>query len=317
MMNCLVEIVECVPNYSLSGDEKIIQEVITPFLRYSDITLLGVESDVFYNRTVVSLLGNPQSIIKALIDSYLVVDIYVDLRSHQGEHPYIGAIDVIPFIPILNSSVSKCTEYSRKLASQLWDKLQVPSYMYNLSATQENRRLLPNIRKGGFRKLSEKIKQAEWQLDFGDGVNERLGVSVIGCRKLLVAYNIDINTMNKKITDDIARSIRESSGGFRAVQAQSARLDNHYQVTINITDYQITSLFTVYQCVEKLAKRNNCEIISSEIIGLVLKEVFDDVVFNATGINDEKLINILENKIKLRDFTNKKFLDNYLLFDKI
>lgn len=317
MSKCLVEIVECVPNYSICSSLEIMDEIVRPFSLSEKITLMGVESDKFYNRTVVSLLGDPNSIVLALVESYKILSKYVDLRGHVGEHPFIGAIDVIPFIPIQNSSIENCTTYSIKLAKLLWEELKVPSYLYSLSASSSNRYRLPDIRSGGFAKIKDKIKKDEWKLDFGDRVHERLGVSVIGCRPLLVAYNIDIATNDKSITDKISQSIRESSGGFKAVQAQSAKFDDHYQVTINIIDYNITSLPKVYKKVESLSKELGCQILSSEIIGLVKKECFSELVDDLYNLSDNDLIKHLETKIKLRNFDATKFLDYYYKFDKI
>ncbi|MFV0255102.1 MAG: glutamate formimidoyltransferase [Erysipelotrichaceae bacterium] len=317
MVNCLAEIIECVPNYSIGNNTEVLKAIVKPFQEEDNIILMGVESDDDYNRTVVSLLGEPTAIIEAIIKSFHCVSEHIDLRNHQGEHPFIGAIDVIPLIPIANINIDKCVEYAKILAQRVLSEVGVSSYLYSYAASAANRVKLPEIRKGGFNNLKYKIQQKEWQLDYGDFLNEKLGVSVIGSRPILVAYNIDINTQDKNITDIISKGIRESSGGLKAIQAQSAKYQGIYQVSINIIDYNITSLWEVYQKVIKLASELQVEVIGCEIIGLVKCEIFKEIVDNYLELSFDQLISELENKIKLRDFSANKFLEYHYKFGKI
>lgn len=310
------QIVEIVPNYSEGKNRVIMEEIISPFQR-EGIYLCLLEMDSDYNRSVVTIVGEIDIVIEGMIASAIIASRLIDLNHQRGEHPRMGAVDVIPLLPIKNISEVDCQKAVIKLAQSISDEAKIPVYLYNKSATKEERKLLPNIRRGEFEGLKEKMKNSNWFPDFGNHEpHPQAGVVAIGVRDPLIAYNIDLNTDNKDRADRIARKIRFSSGGFPFVQAKSAFLKErgNAQVTINLTNYRETSLWSVFHSVMKEAKKNNLSIISSEIIGLVPKEalLLSLPEIKDKGITLEELAFIASKVFLLRDFTQKKILDYYL-----
>jgi len=310
------QIVEIVPNYSEGKNRVIMEEIISPFQR-EGIYLCLLEMDSDYNRSVVTIVGEIDIVIEGMIASAIIASRLIDLNHQRGEHPRMGAVDVIPLLPIKNISEVDCQKAVIKLAQSISDEAKIPVYLYNKSATKEERKLLPNIRRGEFEGLKEKMKNSNWFPDFGNHEpHPQAGVVAIGVRDPLIAYNIDLNTDNKDRVDRIARKIRFSSGGFPFVQAKSAFLKKrgNAQVTINLTNYRETSLWSVFHSVMKEAEKNNLSIISSEIIGLVPKEalLLSLPEIKDKGITLEELAFIASKVFLLRDFTQKKILDYYL-----
>jgi len=214
------KIIECVPNISEGKNREVIDQVIEN-LKKTNVKILDVSMDPDHNRSVITFVGNKESVIDgafAVAESAVKL---IDLRHHKGTHPRMGAVDVIPFIPIKNTSMEECIEISKIVGKKIGEELKIPVYLYAESATKEERKSLPNIRKGEFEGFFEKIKDPNWAPDFGPSeVHPTAGVVAVGAREFLIAYNIYLGTKDVSVAEKIAKSIRESSGGLRFIQAK-------------------------------------------------------------------------------------------------
>ncbi|MBN2394915.1 MAG: glutamate formimidoyltransferase [Candidatus Atribacteria bacterium] len=264
------QIVECVPNFSEGKDLTKIEKIVDPLKHKKGIKLLGYERDEDYNRLVVTVIGEPEPLKEAIIESMGVAIEVIDMRKHQGQHPRMGAIDVVPFIPIKNFSIDEAISLSKEVARIVYDKYNLPVFLYEKSATLSNRENLSEIRKGEFEGMSEKIKKPEWKPDYGSTkIHPTAGVTAVGAREPLIAYNINLNTNNLEIANHIARSIRHKNGGLRYCKAIGVALKERgiVQVSINMTDYTKTPLYRAFELVRIEAKRFGVNVIGSEIVG--------------------------------------------------
>jgi glutamate formiminotransferase len=318
------KIVQCVPNFSEGIKKDIIEKIVEPLKNKPGFKLVSYESDEDYNRTVVTLIGDPDDMIKPLVEFFEQALIHIDMNHQKGEHPRMGAVDVVPFIPINNISIDECIEVAKNISQQISDKLHVPIFLYAQAATQENRISLPSIRKGEFEGMKEKIKEAQWKPDFGNTtIHETFGVTAIGVRSPLIAYNIDLDTDDIEIAKKLARTIRKSSGGFQYVQAGPAYLKDrgHVQVTMNILDYKKNPIYRIYETIQMEALRYKVKISSSEIVGLCPYDaIFSSLkyYFASKSLNIPKKLSfndiVLEaNKyFKLRDFDKNKIIEYHI-----
>jgi glutamate formiminotransferase / 5-formyltetrahydrofolate cyclo-ligase len=318
------KIVQCVPNFSEGIKKEIIEKIVEPLKNQSGFKLVSYESDEDYNRTVVTLIGNPDDMIKPLINFFEQALIHIDMNQQKGEHPRMGAVDVVPFIPIKNITVEECIEVAKNLSQQISVELDVPIYLYAQAAKKDNRINLPSIRKGEFEGMKEKIKEEQWIPDYGMAtVHQTFGVTAIGVRSPLIAYNIDLDTDDMEIAKKLARTIRKSSGGFQYVQAGPAYLNDrgHVQVTMNILDYKKNPIYRIYETIRMEALRYDVKIISSEIIGLCpYNAIYNSLkyYFSLNSLNIPKKLSfndlILEAKrfIKLRDFNESKIIEYHI-----
>ena len=268
------KIVQCVPNFSEGRDSKKIEAIVSVLKNKEGFNLVSYEPDGDYNRTVVTLLGDPLKIINALVEFTGKVLELVDMNVQSGEHPRMGAVDVIPFIPIQDVTMEECVVYANTVAKKINVEYNIPIFMYAEAANVKNRVKLPTIRKGEFEGMKEKIKLPEWAPDYGTPeIHPTFGVIGIGARIPLVAYNIDLDSSDTKQAGNIARWIRFSSGGFRHVQAGPVFLDTrgHVQVTMNILDYKKNPIYRILEHVKMEAKRYHLNVPSCEIVGLIPK----------------------------------------------
>jgi glutamate formiminotransferase len=268
------KIVQCVPNFSEGRDLAKIEQIVSVLKNKDGFKLVSYEPDGDYNRTVVTLLGNPFNIIDALIEFTGQVLDLVDMNIQSGEHPRMGAVDVIPFIPIQDVTMEECVEYANTVAKKINENYDIPIFMYAEAANESKRIKLPNIRKGEFEGMKEKIKLPEWAPDYGKAkIHPTFGVIGVGARIPLIAYNIDLDSEDTKIAGNIARWIRFSSGGFRHVQAGPVFLDTrgHVQVTMNILDYKKNPIYRILEHVKMEAKRYHINVPSCELVGLIPK----------------------------------------------
>ncbi len=316
------KIIECVPNYSVGNNPEILNKICQPFHDEAEVKLLSVEPDDDYNRTVVTLIGEPQAVLRALAKSCVLARDLIDLRKHHGQHKRMGAVDVVPLIPLANLSEQETISYSQQLAEMINQASGIPVFLYSLSATAENRRNLPDIREGEFEGMFEKTKLPQWQPDYGSGCHPSAGVVAVGCRPLLVAYNIDLNCSDRKIAAAIAKAIRYSSGGYRCIQAGAARLADQgiVQVTMNITDYRQTALYRAFEAVKMEAKRYGVQLSGSEVVGLISLDCLQDVAAYYLGLNCKddcqlplnEVVEVVKKALLLRDFDERKVIEYYL-----
>lgn len=292
-------IVECIPNFSEGRREEIIKEIANCIESVKGVKLLDYLPDKSHNRTVFTFVGSPDAVLKAAFESAKKAVELIDMRKHTGEHPRMGAVDVIPFVPIKDISIEECIKLSRKLGKKIADELSMPVFLYEESATKPERKNLANIRKGQFEGMSEKLKDPDWLPDFGKAKpHPTAGVVAIGARRPLIAYNVNLDTSDVDIAKKIAKIIRERNGGLKSVKAIGVMLEdkNIAQVSINMTDYETAPLYRVFELIKIEARRYGVNILGSEIIGLTPMEALIDSVIYYLQLNEfDKEKQILEN----------------------
>ena len=264
-------IIECVPNISEGRDAARVGEIADAVRAVAGVRLLDVSSDTSHNRSVLTLVGDAAAIRAAVLALFEAAVPRIDLRTHRGEHPRMGAVDVVPFIPLRGASVEECVALSREVGAEVAGKFGIPVYLYEDSASAENRRNLAEIRKGQFEGFAAKMQDPAWKPDFGPSEpHPSAGVVAIGARPFLIAYNVNLGTSDLAIADRIARAIRHLSGGFRYCKAMGVSLADRgiVQVSINMTNFRKTPLHRVFECVKSEAERHGVAIVGSEIVGM-------------------------------------------------
>lgn len=288
-MASMKKIIECVPNFSEGRDLDKIEKIVNPFRRKKAVKLLDYQGDEDHNRLVVTALGEPVALKKAVEEAIGVAVELIDMRKHQGQHPRMGAIDVVPFIPIKNVSMTEAISFSKDFAKEVSEKYGLPIFLYENSATRPERQNLAAIRKGQFEGMAEKIKDPEWKPDFGPKkIHPTAGVTAVGARMPLVAFNVNLNTDNLDIANAIANRVRHISGGLRYCKAIGVALEERgiVQVSMNMTDYKKTALYRVFELIRIEARRFGVNIVGSEIIGLVpMEALIDTAVYYLRGEN--------------------------------
>lgn len=266
------QIIETVINYSEGKDVEKVNRIVAPFKQTQGVKLVNVEMDKDYHRVVVSVFGEKEGLKQSILESCRIAIKEIDLNHHSGEHARMGAIDVIPLIPISNVSMQECIDLSYQIGEMLAKQLRLPIYFYEKSAKTPQRENLAVIRKGEFEGLSAKMGKSEWIPDVGpSSPHPTAGATAVGARMPLVAYNIDLATENLSVAQSIAKCIRHSNGGFRYIKAGGVAIKERgiTQVTMNITDYTQTSIYRVFETVKMEAARYGVAITGSEIVGLV------------------------------------------------
>lgn len=273
------QLVECVPNFSEGRDVAKIDTIVQAILSVPEVVLLDRESDADHNRCVLTFVGPPAAATEAAFRAVEKAVSLIDLTKHQGAHPRIGAADVVPFIPIEGVTLEDCVRLAERLGNEIWNRLKVPVYFYEAAAKRPDRVNLENIRRGQFEALVKDMGQVpERQPDCGDAVcHPTAGAVVVGARKFLIAYNVNLGTPDVGIARKIAKTIRFSSGGFRYVKSMGVTLAsrNLAQVSINLTDFEQTPMHLVYETVRREAERYGVAVVGSEIVGLIPKKAIE------------------------------------------
>lgn len=312
-----MKIIECVPNFSEGRNENTFNEIRNAIDSTSNVKLLNLEPDADYNRVVVTMAGNEEGILNGAINACIAAAKNIDMRFHKGEHPRIGAIDVVPFVPISNVTMEECVKISEQFAERISRQLNVPVYLYEYSARKPERKSLANIRQGEYEGLEEKLKNPEWFPDYGEPVfNPKLGAIVTGARFFLIAYNVNIKSNDIKFAKEISELLRESGypkrdeagniikvdgktirvpGRLKEVKAMGVYLEkyNITQVSMNLTNFLVTPIHIAFEEVKKEALRLGVDVCGSEIVGLVpLKAIIEAGKFytNNKESNETKLI---------------------------
>lgn len=288
---------ECVPNFSEGRDLQKIDKIVAPFRGKQGVKLLDYSNDEDHNRLVVTVVGEPEPLRDAVLEAIGVAVELIDLNHHQGQHPRMGAVDVVPFIPIRNVTMEEAVTLSKEVGKEVAKRYNLPVFLYEKSASAPHRENLAAVRKGEFEGMAEKIKQPEWHPDFG--LAERhptAGTVAIGARMPLVAYNINLNTPSLEIAHDIAKKIRFIGGGLRYCKAMGVELKDRgiTQVSINMTDYTRTALYRAFELVRVEARRYGVSIVGSEIIGLVPMEALIDTASYYLGLENFSMEQVLE-----------------------
>lgn len=293
-------IMECVPNFSEGRDLQKIDKIVAPFRARAGVKLLDYSNDEDHNRLVVTVVGEPEPLRDAVLEAIGVAVGLIDLNHHQGQHPRMGAVDVVPFIPIRGMTMDDAIALSREVGEEVARRYGLPVFLYEKSATAPHRENLAAIRKGEFEGMAEKIHQPEWKPDFGPAERHpTAGTVAIGARMPLVAYNINLSTPSLEIAHDIAKKIRFIGGGLRYCKAMGVELKDRgiTQVSINMTDYTRTALYRAFELVRIEARRYGVSIVGSEIIGLVPMEALIDTASYYLGLENFSLRQVLEARI--------------------
>ena len=296
----MAKLVECIPNVSEGRRTEVIESIVGVIKEVPGVVLLDYSSDASHNRSVITMVGDPDSVGEAAFRLAKAARDNIDLNHHTGEHPRMGAIDVIPFVPIKEMSVAECVELSKKVGERIYNELSIPVFLYEESATAPHRKNLAAIRKGQFEGMAEKVKQDKWHPDYGnDEIHPTAGVVAVGARAPLVAFNINLGTSDITVADKIAKIIRESSGGLKYVKALGVMLEdrNIAQVSINMCNYEKTSLYRVFELVRAEAARYGVNIIGSEIIGLTPMGALIDTAEYYLKIENFSRAQVLENRL--------------------
>ena len=294
-------LVESVPNFSEGRRRAVIDAILAAVRRSGPVRCLDFSSDPDHNRSVLTLAGHPDAVRAALEALVLACVERLDLRAHQGGHPRMGAVDVIPLVPIRGVTMEDCVRMARDLGAAIAARHGLPVYLYEKAASAPHRRNLAEIRKGEFEGFPDKIKDPLWKPDFGpDRVHPTAGCVAVGAREFLIAYNINLASPDLDLARAIARAIRESSGGFQCVKAMGVMLAdrNFAQVSINLTDFRTTPLHAVFDRVREEAARRGVAIASSEIVGLVPADALLDTARHHLMLQDFSSAKVLERRLE-------------------
>jgi len=293
-------IMECVPNFSEGRDSGRIEKIVAPFRGKEGVKLLNCERDTDHNRMVVTVAGEPDPLGDAVVEAVGVAIEVIDMRQHTGQHPRMGAVDVIPFIPVRDVTMEDAILLSKKVAKAVWESYRLPVFLYEASTDDTARNDLANIRKGQFEGMSEKIKSPAWKPDFGEAqIHPTAGVVAIGARMPLIAFNVNLDTDNIEVANAIAKAVRHISGGLRYCKAIGIALKerNITQVSMNMTDYKKTPLYRVVELIRIEAKRYGVNVVGSEIVGLTPMEALVDAAAYYMGLEDFSVEKVLEARI--------------------
>ncbi|MSU86603.1 glutamate formimidoyltransferase [Streptococcus dysgalactiae] len=298
----MAKIVECIPNFSEGQNQAIIDGLVATAKSIPGVTLLDYSSDASHNRSVFTLVGDDQSIQEAAFQLIKYASENIDMTKHHGEHPRMGATDVCPFVPIKDITTAECVEISKQVAERINRELGIPIFLYEDSATRPERQNLAKIRKGQFEGMPEKLLEEDWAPDYGDRkIHPTAGVTAVGARMPLVAFNVNLNTDNIDIANKIAKIIRGSGGGYKYCKAIGVMLEDRHiaQVSMNMVNFEKCSLYRTFETIRFEAKRYGVNIIGSEVIGLAPAKA---------------LIDVAEYYLQVEDFDyNKQVLENHLL----
>ena len=338
------QIVECVPNFSEGHNEKTIEAIAQSIRDTNDVKLLSVEPDKDYNRTVVTFVGEPSAVVEAAFQATRVAAQRIDMRTHRGEHPRIGATDVVPFIPIAGVTMKDCVSLAHEYGKRVASDLNIPIYLYESAAQSPERRNLADVRKGEYEGLAEKLKDPNWKPDYGKAIfNPVSGATITGARKFLIAYNVNLNTPDDKLATEIALRIRESGrvkkddagkpvknakgesikipGSLKAVKAMGVFLERFRiaQVSINLVDFEVTSMHDAFEEVKKQAATLAINVTGSELVGLTpLRAMLLAGSFYAGGkkLSEKDAVELAIEKLglsQLEPFDPKKKIIEYQL----
>jgi glutamate formiminotransferase / 5-formyltetrahydrofolate cyclo-ligase len=294
------KIVECVPNFSEGRDMKVVEEIVAPLRARAGVKLLDYQTDADHNRMVVTVVGEPEPLKAAVLEAMGAAVRLIDMTGHSGQHPRMGAVDVVPFIPIRNVTMEEAVALAKEVAADAAARFDLPIFLYEQAAAAAHRANLAAVRKGQFEGMAEKLKDPLWKPDFGPpAVHPTAGVTAVGARMPLVAYNVNLDTADLSIADRIAKSVRHISGGLRFVKAMGVALSDRgiVQVSINMTDYQKTALYRVFELIRIEARRYGVNVVGSEIVGLVPMEALIDSAAYYLGLENFSMAQVLEARI--------------------
>ena len=294
------QILECVPNFSEGRDLAKVEKICDCFRGKEGVRLLDYSSDYDHNRSVVTVIGEPEALRDAMVEAIGKAVELIDMTKHEGQHPRMGCVDVVPFIPIKGTTAEDADRIAKETAKLASEKFGQPFFLYEKSASAPHRENLAEVRKGQFEGMAEKMKDPMWKPDFGpETIHPTAGVTAIGARMPLIAYNINLDTPNLEIAQNIANCIRHVRGGFRYCKAMGVRLEdrNIAQVSMNLTDFTHTAVYRVFETVKMEAKRYGVNVLGSEIVGLIPQQALVDCAAYYLQIENFDDKQVLENNL--------------------
>jgi glutamate formiminotransferase len=284
-------LIECIPNVSEGRRPEVVAAIVEAITSVGGIGLLDHSSDPDHNRSVVTFAGPPEAVIEAAFRGIAEAARHIDLRTHEGVHPRVGAADVVPLVPLAGATLPECIVLARKLGARVGEELQLPVFLYEQAATRPERQRLENIRRRGYLALKQRIESdPSWKPDYGPASLGPAGAVVIGARKPLIAFNVYLTTPDVQIAKAIAVQVRESSGGLTCVKAIGVQVHGLAQVSLNLTDYTRTSLYTVLERVHAEAIRRGAAIHHTELIGLIPAAALAPLSPHMTLITDHQIL---------------------------
>jgi glutamate formiminotransferase len=294
-------VVECVPNFSEGRDPRVIESLVEAVESVAGALVLGTHVDPDHNRSVVTFVAPPEVVVEAVVRVVARAAELIDLSRHAGQHPRMGACDVLPFVPVRGLSVEECVALAHEAGRRIWDELDIPVYFYESAALRPERRNLADVRRGGFELLREQIATApERAPDVGEPrVHPTAGACIVGVRPLLIAYNVTLKTGDLGVAKRIARAVRERDGGLLHLKALGFELESQgvVQVSMNLTSYERTNLHHAFEAVSREAEKLGVEVLASEIVGLVPRDALYAAAAHFLKLENYTSDVVLENRI--------------------
>jgi glutamate formiminotransferase/formiminotetrahydrofolate cyclodeaminase len=332
----VLKLIECVPNFSEGQNEDTIKKIADAITSVGGVALLHVDANKAANRTVMTFAGHPQHVLEAAFRAIKLASELIDMSKHKGKHPRMGAVDVCPFIPISDVTFEECNSFVLSLAERVGNLLKIPIILYEKSATRRHRKNLADIRQGEYEKWDAKISHPDWNPDFGPSIfNTKSGITAMGVRDFLIAYNINLDTLDLDIAKDIASRLRESGfssdqngikvkvpGLLKSVKAIAWYIEDFQKVQIstNLTDFRHTGLLQVFNTVKFLSLAHNIKVTGSELVGLVPKDALisdaNEIPNGAKSLSEDNKIDLMIKYLNLNDVKhfskNDHILENVL-----
>ena len=296
----MAQIIESIPNISEGRNQEVIEAVVDQIRTTPGCTLLNYSSDPNHNRTVITYIGDAKGVEEASVKLAKKAVELIDLTKHTGEHPRMGCVDVMPFVPIKDATNEECIELSKVVGKRIAEEADLPVFLYEMSAQKAARKNLATVRKGQFEGMAEKVKDPEWEPDFGGArIHPTGGVVAVGARPPLVAYNLNLATSDVQVAKNIAKIIREKDGGLNCVKAMGFMLEdrNMAQVSMNLVNYEKTAVYRAFEAVKMEARRYGVPVLESEIVGLLPMQALVDCAEYYLQVANFDPAQIMENRL--------------------
>jgi glutamate formiminotransferase len=295
-------LIECVPNFSEGRDQALIEALASAIASVPETLILDRTSDTDHHRSVITFAGDGEAVLESAVRATALAAELIDLNQHQGVHPRLGALDVLPFVPLGGATLEDCVALAHRAGRRIWNDLGIPVYFYQAAALRPDRVQLEHVRRGQFEGLREAVLQDESKRPDlgGPALHPTAGAVIVGARHILIAYNIDLATANLEIAKDIAKRIRASSGGFPAVKALGLTLPsrNQVQVSMNLTDFEQTPIHTVFDEVTRLAHSYGVQVARSELIGLLPRKAMELAFTHYLKFSDFQSDDVIEQRVE-------------------
>lgn len=295
----MARLVECVPNFSEGRDLEKVEKIVDEIRKIEDVTLLDYSSDPDHNRSVVTVIGEPEKVKEAVINAIKVATELIDMSTHEGAHPRMGATDVVPFTPVSEVTMDECIELATEVGKVMGD-MGIPVYLYEDAATKADRKNLAKVRKGQYEAFFDKIHEDGWEPDYGPReMNKKSGATAVGARVPLVAFNINLDTPDVEIANAIAKKVRHIGGGLRYVKGIGLKVEerNITQVSMNLVNYEKTRVYQAFEMVKMEARRYGVNVVGSEVIGTVPMKSLLDAAEYYLQIENFDINQILEKRL--------------------